>query len=447
MAIATALVAIVLLALAGAAAYFAARLTRKAYEGQVATLKEQLGDAMVAAQTEREWVRNLEEGRIRAEEEVKAIEAANRERDLRYKHEQDLAYARIKELSEKILGENARRLKEEGNENISRLLKPLQEEIGKFRQRIDEVNTEDARRSGQLDERIRKLVEDTNQISQEASDLASAIRGEAQVTGEWAELQLKRVLELGGLKEETDYSYQETFASDGSLRKDKRLDFLVKMPDDRWLVIDSKATIGAYADYHGEDDPEKRETAKERIVASVKAHIDEMAAANYVKSLNLAAGRKLLSTMFMYIPFDEVYLIAMKAKVTVQANGRSEPMLLRDYARMHDIALVNGASVVPLVRLIEEMWVNYNLDKRAVKIKEAAEGLVDKFNTFANGFQELGKTLGRVNEQYNAAVRQLSVGPGNVLKRLGDLRELGVPAAAKVVSPEVMETKILNENV
>jgi len=219
------------------------------------------------------------------------------------------------------------------------------------------------------------------------------------------------------------------------------------MPDDRWLVIDSKATIGAYADYHGEDDPAKRETAKERIVASVKAHIDEMAAANYVKSLNVAAGRKLLSTMFMYIPFDEVYLIAMKAKVVVQVNGKSEPMLLRDYARMHDIALVNGASVVPLVRLIEEMWVNYNLDKRAVKIKEAAEGLVDKFNTFANGFQELGKTLGRVNEQYNAAVRQLSVGPGNVLKRLGDLRELGVPAAAKVVSPEVMETKILNENV
>lgn len=446
MVIATILIVVLVLALAGAAAYFAARLTRKAYDSQVATLKEQLDNAMVAAQTEREWVRNLEEGRIRAEEEVKAIEAANRERDLRYKHEQDLAYARIKELSEKILGENARRLKEEGSENISRLLKPLQEEIGKFRQRIDEVNSEDARRSGQLDERIRKLVEDTNQISQEASELASAIRGEAQVTGEWAELQLKKVLELGGLKEETDYSYQETFASDGSQRKDKRLDFLVKMPDERWLVIDSKATIGAYADFHGEEDPVLREDARARIVASVKAHIDEMVAANYVKSLNIAAGRKLLSTMLMYIPFDEVYLIAMKAKVMVQVNGRSEQMLLRDYARMHDIALVNGASVVPLVRLIEEMWVNYNLDKRAVKIKEAAEGLVDKFTTFANGFQDLGKALNKVNEQYNAAVRQLSMGPGNVLKRLGDLRDLGVSAAAKVVEPEVMEAKLVNEN-
>lgn len=435
------LVGVAIIALVAIMAFMMLAATRKAYESQVSNLNERLNDALVAAETEREWVRGLEEAKITAEAEVKAIEASNRERELRYKHEQEINYARIKELSERILGENARKLKEEGTENIERLLKPLQDEIGKFRRRIDEVNSEDAHRAGQLDERIKQLVADTNQVSAKANELASAIRGEAVVTGEWSELQLKRVLELAGLKEESDYVYQETFASEGSQRKDKRLDFLVKLPEDRWLIIDSKATVEAYAEYHSAEDGAVKESAKARIVESVKAHVDEMIRADYVKSLNIATGRKLLPTMLMYIPFDEVYLVAMKARIKVRANGQDDQVLLREYAREHGIAIVNGSSVVPLVKLIEEMWINYNMDKKAVRIKEAAESLVDKFNTFVNGFQELGKQIAKVNEQYNTSVRQLCAGPGNIMKKLGDLKDLGVPAAAKVAEPEVLEAK------
>lgn len=192
------LVGVAIIALVAIMAFMMLSATRKAYESQVSNLNERLNDALVAAETEREWVRGLEEAKITAEAEVKAIEASNRERELRYKHEQEINYARIKELSERILGENARKLKEEGTENIERLLKPLQDEIGKFRRRIDEVNSEDAHRAGQLDERIKRLVADTNQVSAKANELASAIRGEAVVTGEWSELQLKRVLELAG---------------------------------------------------------------------------------------------------------------------------------------------------------------------------------------------------------------------------------------------------------
>lgn len=440
-------VGIVVVALVAAMAFMMVSSVRKAYEAQVSNLNERLGEALVAAETEREWVRNLEESKLAAEAEVKAIEASNRERELRYKHEQEVNYARIKELSERILGENARKLKEEGGENIARLLKPLQEEIGKFRQRIDEVNSEDARRAGALDERIKRLVEDTNQVSARANELASAIRGEAVVTGEWAEMQLKRIFELSGMKEGDDgYLYQETFASEGSDRKDKRIDFLVSLPEGRWIVVDSKATIEAYAEYHGLEAGEAKEDAKARIEQSVKAHVDEMIKADYARNLAIAQNRTVLPTMLMYIPFDEVYLIAMKARIKVRRNGQDVQMLLREYAREHDIAIVNGASVVPLINLIREMWINYNVDKKAAKIKETAESLVDKFNTFVNGFQELGKQLAKVNDQYNTSIRQLCAGPGNVMKRLGELKDLDVSAAAKMMEPEALEARTINGN-
>lgn len=419
---------------------------RRAYETQIKNLTERLQDALVAAQTEREWVRSLEEAKLQAELEVEAQKRANNERDLRYQREKELTVARVDELSRKILAETSEKLKRDSGENIGLLLKPLQEELNKFRQRIDEVNTEDATRAGKLDERIRRLVEDTNQVSAKANELAAAIRGEAQVTGEWAEMQLKSILDMAGLREGTDYSYQESFAAEGSGHKDKRMDFLIKLPEERWMVVDSKATVAAYADFIGTTDETDRKAAQERIVASVKAHIDEMARANYAKELAIAQGKNLLPTMLMYIPFDEVYLMAMKARIKVQANGRDETITLREYAAKRNIAMVNGASAVPLVRLIETLWINYNVDKKAVRIKETAEGLVDKFNTFVNGFQDLGKAIGKVNEQYNTSIRQLSAGPGNVLKRLKDLQELGVPEAAKVLEPEELEAKIIHGN-
>ena len=350
--------------------------------------------------------------------------------------------AQFKTLAQKILEERSAALKKEGAESIGNLLAPLQRQIAEFKARVDAVNSEDVKRTAELTKGIEDLVRQTNTVSEQANNLATAIRSDAQVTGAWGESQLKRVLELGGLQETVHYDYQETFASPGSDRKDLRTDVLVKMPDDRWLVIDAKTTMAAYVDYvkaeADESAAQAREVSRERIVASVKNHVDELKNAAYHRNLSATTGKKLLNTMLMYIPFDEVFLIAMKAEV----NVAGERVLLREYARRNDVVFVNSSSLMPVIRLIEMLWARDKADRKALKIKESAETLIEKFNGFltaADGFMAIGKHLGDAAKCYNASLKRLATGPGNVIKKLSDMKEMGVSSAAKLPPPEEVE--------
>ena len=348
--------------------------------------------------------------------------------------------AQFQTLAQRILEERSAALRKEGTESIGGLLAPLQRQIAEFKARVDAVNSEDVKRTAELAKGIETLVRQTNAVSEQANNLATAIRSDAQVTGAWGEAQLKRVLELGGLQESVHYDCQETFASPGSDRKDLRTDVLVKMPDDRWLVIDAKTTMASYVDYvraEGADEAAKS-VSRERIVASVKAHVDELKNAAYHRNLAATTGRKVLDTVLMYIPFDEVFLIAMKAEIGVSG----ERMLLREYARRNDIVFVNSSSLMPVVRLIEMLWARDKADRKAIRIKEAAEALLEKFNGFlsaADGFTAIGKHLNDAARCYNASLGRLATGPGNVIKRLSDMREMGVSSAAKLPPPEDVE--------
>lgn len=347
--------------------------------------------------------------------------------------------AQFKALAQRILEERSAALKREGAESIGNLLAPLQRQIAEFRQRVDAVNTEDVRRTAELAKGIEELMKQTNAVSAQANDLANAIRSDAQVTGQWGEAQLKRVLELGGLEESVHYDCQETFAAPGSDRKNLRTDVLVKMPGDRWLVIDAKTTMAAYVDYVRADTDE-RDDVRTRIVASVKSHVDELKAADYSRSIAATTGRQLLNTTLMYIPFDEVFLIAMKAEVTV--SGERTP--LRDYARRNGIVFVNSSSLMPVIRLVEMLWARDTSEREVRKLKETAEKLLEKFDTFlehADGFLSIGKHLNNAVKCYNASLGRLATGPGNVLKWLNDVKEMGGAVAAKLPPPDEVEAR------
>ena len=347
--------------------------------------------------------------------------------------------AQFKALAQRILEERSAALKREGAESIGNLLAPLQRQIAEFRQRVDAVNTEDVRRTAELAKGIEELMKQTNAVSAQANDLANAIRSDAQVTGPWGEAQLKRVLELGGLEESVHYDCQETFAAPGSDRKNLRTDVLVKMPGDRWLVIDAKTTMAAYVDYVRADTDE-RDDVRTRIVASVKSHVDELKAADYSRSIAATTGRQLLNTTLMYIPFDEVFLIAMKAEVTV--SGERTP--LRDYARRNGIVFVNSSSLMPVIRLVEMLWARDTSEREVRKLKETAEKLLDKFDTFfehSDGFLSIGKHLNNAVKCYNASLGRLATGPGNVIKWLNDVKEMGGVVAAKLPPSDEVEAR------
>lgn len=342
-------------------------------------------------------------------------------------------------LSDKILCEKRAQFEREGLAGVERLTAPLMQEIRNFRERVERVNSEDVRRTAELKANIEGLVKQTGLVSEQADRLATAIRSDAQVTGQWGEIQLQRVLELGGLRQTVDWDYQETFTSPGSDRADLRTDVMVKMPDNRWLVIDAKTTMAAYVDYVGKDG-ERNPEALKRIIASLVEHVKEMKRADYHKKIAAATGKQILNTMFMYVPFEEVYLIAMKSEVDTSSGKRP----LREWAWENDVVFVDASALVPVVRMLCELWARDSSERKAQKIREAAESLIRKFSTFLSakdGFAALGASLNSAVASYNASMGRLATGDGNIVKKLSDLKEMGVPAASKLPAQEEVSSR------
>lgn len=418
----------------------AADLDRQAkqYDVQVAELNGKLE----AAQAE---VRRLESDAMASKVSREAQE--QRICDMQKHYEEILRTMKdeFKSLSEEVLTEKKVQFEKDGVVSVSKLTDSLKQEIESFRKRADKINEEDIERTTALKKEIEALVGKTQIVSDEANKLATAIRSDAQVTGQWGEVQLMRVLELGGLARTVDYDYQEAFVSPGSDHDDMRTDILVKMPENRWLVIDAKTTMAAYVDYVGENG-ERNADALGRIVASLVEHVKEMKTAEYHKKLEATTGKHILNTMLMYIPFEEVYLMAMKFEVD-GPNGKGK-IPLREWAWQNDVVFVNASGLIPLVKMLAELWARDRSERKVLQIKEAAEALIEKFRTFLegsgnkkDGFLSIGAGLMTAVGAFNESIKRLSDGRGSILKKLSDLKDMGVSSTEKLPPPEQVTTR------
>ena len=408
------------------------------FAAQISDLNDKRGAAQAKTEAAQAEVRRLES-------DAKASRTAREAQEQRIadmkRHYEDLLGKmkdEFKSLSEDVLKAKTEQLEKSGVASMAKCADSLRQELESFRKRADKINEEDVARTAELKTGIRLLLDQTKGISEEADKLAAAIRSEAQVTGQWGEVQLMRVLELGGLTRTVDYDYQEAFASPESDRVDKRTDVLVKMPEDRWLVIDAKTTMAAYVDYVGENG-ERNAEALGRIVASLVEHVKEMKTVGYHKKLEATTGKRILNTMLMYIPFEEVYLVAMKTEV----DGPNGKIPLREWAWRNDVVFVNASGLIPLVRMLAELWARDRSERKVLEIKEAAESLVEKFRTFLvgtggkkDGFLSIGAGLMTAVGAFNESVKRLSDGRGSILKRLSDLKEAGVSTTDRLPPSE-----------
>lgn len=361
----------------------------------------------------------VEKRLVIAEGEKRLSEQLMQDREVQYQKTLDQGAAQFKELAQKILEDREQKLVEHGTKPLGDLVGRLKQDIEALKTNINDVNMKSATAHTRLMGEIERLIAETGSVTREANSLAEAIRGDAQLTGEWGEIQLKRILDLAGLVETSDYTYQETFRDDETGRRSKRTDFVIKMPGNRALIIDSKSTVAAAERYHEAADEAARDAAVAEIVASVRSHVDEIDVAQYQASVPNA-----FSTVLMYIPLEEVYLLAMKA--TVSVGGAKET--LREYARRRNVVFVNSASVVPVVRLVEMMWNVERTEKNRQDTIRAAEELLQRANDFVAEFLSVGEAFKDVFAKYEQAKGRLVDAPGgrSIAKAVAKLVRLGV---------------------
>lgn len=330
----------------------------------------------------------------------------------------------FKNLANEILKQNSMEFKAANEERLSQILDPLKVNLEEFKKTVTETYTNEARERFSLQERIKELVDLNQNISREARELSEALRGNSKVQGDWGEFVLESILDKSGLIKDEEYFIQVTTDESGNtLRneegKNLRPDVVVKYPDGRYVIIDSKVSLTAFVDYVNADDEDAKKNCAVRHVRSVRSHIDELARKSYQNYV----GETKLDFVMMFIPNEPAYIAAM----------RLEPTLWQE-AYDKNVLIVSPTHLVSGLRLIAQLWSRDRYTKNAIKIAEEAGKMYDKFADFTSDMEKIEKALNQTQKAYGDAMNKLTVGKGNLVSRAQKMHALGIKASKQLSS-------------
>ena len=340
----------------------------------------------------------------------------------------------LRESFQSVATEIIRERTKDLNERAEETLKPLRDDLQRFGKQVSETYQEESRERFSLKNEIKSLVERSQAISEETTNLTKALRGDSKVQGDWGEMILERILERSGLRKGEEYFVQETLRDEaGKLittednRGGLRPDVIVRYPNSGAMVIDSKVSLTAYSRYLSADTEEVRAMALREHLQSIRKHIDELSRKKYEEHVSGAAN-----FVMLFIPNEPAYSLALS----------HEPNLWEEaYAK--NVVLINGTNLIAALRMAQDMWQRERQERNIQLILEKATGLYDKFATFTETFLEVCKKLQSASSAFDQARGQLSEGRGNLVRRVEQLKELGVKTnktlPATLVSDETEE--------
>jgi len=293
-------------------------------------------------------------------------------------------------LANKIFEEKGKRFSETSQAALDHLLKPFREQIDGFQKRVNEVHDETLKGNAALDSELKKLLETGLKMSQEASNLTSALKGDSQQRGAWGEAQLERTLEMSGLVKEAHYEKQSPFKDQNG--RQKYTDYIIKLPDNKHIIIDSKVSLVAYDKAVSAETPEAERLALDEHAKAVKANIDDLASKDYTNLI----GMRSPSFVLMFIPIEPAYIDALKHNKDLFSYG---------YER--GIVLVSHTTLIPILRTVANLWMMERSHVEAREISDKAGDIYNQVCVVAENLQRLGATLASASNHYNKTVNAL----------------------------------------
>ncbi len=334
-------------------------------------------------------------------------------------------------LANDILEQKSRKFTDQNKENLGHLLNPLKEKIENFEKKVEQSNKDSLAWNATLKQQIAHLAELNKQINEEAKNLTLALKGETKTQGNWGEFILESILEKSGLVKDREYVVQESMTTEEGKRYQP--DVVVKLPDDKHVIIDAKVSLVAYERFVNSSDEEERKQQLNLHVQSVRRHIRQLSDKEYQK----LRDKEGLDFVLMFIPVEPAFSLAVQADNEIFLDAFDK-----------NIVIVSPSTLIATLRTIASIWKNEYQSRNAIEIARQSGNLYDKFVGLTNDLLKVGRSMDAAKDTYEEAMNKLSTGKGNLVGRVENLKKLGAKAS-KNIDPKLLaksENILLDNN-
>lgn len=399
----------------------------KSAEDEALRLKEE-NENMAARQKDFD---DIKTENIRLKEQLK--KEAELQRDLSM--QKQIMEAEFRRLASTIMEDSSRNFVSANKNELDKVINPLKEKLSEFGTAVNKAYNDEAKERFSLKEQIEKLVMSSRQISDDTRKLTDALKGKAKVQGDWGEHVLETMLENSGLTKGREFDTQETLRDESGRallsEDDKRLrpDVIVHYPDKTDIIIDAKTSLTAYMKYMEAEDDVTRNAAINEHLVSVRNHVNELVSKkyqDYVKSMDF---------VMMFIPNDSAYMLAMNA---------APQLWMEAYNRR--VMIVSPSHLISVLKMVSVLWRREEQNVNTQNIVRAAGEVYKKLSGFCESLEKVGTALDSARSNYDEAVKRLSTGKGNAIRRLEQIKQMGVDVKGNRIPKTFLEGNESEEN-
>lgn len=318
-------------------------------------------------------------------------------------------------LANKILEDKSKKFTEQNKEKLEQLLNPLSKQITEFKERVETTHLEDAKAQASLKQQIIGLTELNQKMTQEADNLVKALKGQTKTQGNWGEMILERILEKSGLRKDFEFEVQKSMKAEDGRRLQP--DVVVRLPDQKNIVIDSKVSLNAYEAFSSAEEENDRNQALQRHILSVRNHVKELGEKSYEKLYEINTPDFVL----MFIPIEPAFSLALQ----------NQPDLFNE-AFEKNIVIVSPSTLLATLATINSVWKQEYQNRNAQEIAKQGGSLYDKFVGFVEDLQKIGDRIGQAQNSYDDAMNKLRTGRGNLIGRVERIRKLKADVSKQI---------------